>query len=145
MSRGDMPLYSGSKQLHAKPMTLGDYNAYRGWQQPAGEDPAAQGYLVEYVDGGKPNDERHEGYISWSPADVFERAYGKIESHVDRMAAELRELGERIKKLYAFIMGPGPYEDLADDEKLLLNAQGAAMMAYEGVLTMRLNKAIRPE
>ncbi|WP_228155367.1 DUF2829 domain-containing protein [Acinetobacter sp. ACNIH2] len=56
-------------------MTRGEYNDYRGWQIPENEDPTEQGYLVEYVDGGKPNDERHAGYISWSPKDVFEQSY----------------------------------------------------------------------
>lgn len=71
-------LYEGTKRLHATPMNRGDYNAYRGWQVPADEDPADEGYLVEYVDGGKPNDSRHAGYISWSPKDVFERSYKPV-------------------------------------------------------------------
>jgi len=71
-------LYEGTKRLHATPMNRGDYNAYRGWQVPADENPADEGYLVEYVDGGKPNDSRHAGYISWSPKDVFERSYKPV-------------------------------------------------------------------
>lgn len=71
-------LYEGTKRLHAQPMTRGEYNAYRGWENPADENPADEGYLVEYVDGGKPNDSRHAGYISWSPKDVFERSYKPV-------------------------------------------------------------------
>lgn len=71
----NMPLYEGTKCLFAKPMTRGEYNMYRGWVMPANENPHEAGYLVEYADGGKPNDDRHLGYISWSPADVFERNY----------------------------------------------------------------------
>lgn len=56
-------------------MTRGEYNEYRGWTIPENEDPNKKGYLVEYTDGGKPCDERHKGYISWSPADVFKDAY----------------------------------------------------------------------
>lgn len=48
-------------------MTLGDYNKFRGWDIPADEDPAREGYLVEY-DG---------GYKSWSPKEEFEKAYRK--------------------------------------------------------------------
>jgi len=73
-----MKLYEGTKQLRAKPMNKQDYCAYRGWEVPANEDATEAGYLVEYVDGGKPNDDRHEGYISWSPADVFERTYREV-------------------------------------------------------------------
>lgn len=71
-------LYEGTKRLHAQPMTRGEYNAYRGWENPADENPADDGYFVEYVDGGKANDSRHAGYISWSPKDVFERSYKAV-------------------------------------------------------------------
>lgn len=74
----EMKHYEGTKRLRAKPMTRGEYNEYRGWTMPASENPADPGYLVEYEDGGKANDSRHAGYISWSPADVFERAYHEI-------------------------------------------------------------------
>lgn len=72
---GVMTAFVGTKSVLATPMTRGDYNEYRGWQIPENEDPKEQGYLIEYVDGGKPNDDRHAGYISWSPKDVFERSY----------------------------------------------------------------------
>lgn len=70
-----MKLYYGTKLLGAKPMTRGDYNIFRGWVPPRGEDPDEEGYLVEYMDGGKPNIEGREGYVSWSPKDVFESSY----------------------------------------------------------------------
>lgn len=73
-------LYEGTKRLHAQPMSRGEYNAYRGWEVPAGENPADAGYLVEYQDGGKANDSRHAGYISWSPSDVFERSYKLVDT-----------------------------------------------------------------
>ena len=68
-------LHIGTKAVLAHIMTRGEYNHYRNWEIPENEDPSEQGYLVEYVDGGKPNDERHKGYISWSPACVFKDAY----------------------------------------------------------------------
>ena len=70
--------YIGTKVIHALPMTRQAYNDYRGWQLPDNEDGSDDGYLVEYVDGGKANDPRHAGYISWSPKDVFERAYCEV-------------------------------------------------------------------
>ncbi len=70
--------YNGAKTLFARPVTRGEYNAYRGWAAPQGEDQDVRGYLVEYADGGKSNDPRHQGYISWSPAEVFEKAYSRI-------------------------------------------------------------------
>jgi len=70
-----MQVYLGQKIIRAKPMTRLDYNQFRGWDLPADENPADEGYLVEYVDGGQSNVRGFEGYVSWSPKDVFERAY----------------------------------------------------------------------
>ena len=44
----------GLKAVNATAMTLGEYNKVQGWGLPEGQDPAAAGYLVEYLDGGKP-------------------------------------------------------------------------------------------
>jgi hypothetical protein len=70
-----MKSYLGTKLVRARPMTRLAYNALRGWEVPVDENPADEGYLVEYVDGGKSNHPDFKGYISWSPKDVFERAY----------------------------------------------------------------------
>lgn len=66
-----MRKFIGVKQIEAKPMTRGEYNAYRGWTIPADENPKDEGYLVKYND----------GYISWSPKKQFEEAYSEIEEN----------------------------------------------------------------
>ncbi len=71
----EMRPYVGTKLINAAPMTRHLYNNLRGWDTPTGENADDPGYLVEYLDGGKPNHFSFEGYISWSPKDVFERAY----------------------------------------------------------------------
>ena len=99
---GVMTAFVGTKSVLATPMTRGEYNEYRGWQIPENEDPNEQGYLIEYVDGGKPNDERHAGYISWSPADVFERSYkpAKLNSNLSfGEALEHLKKGEKVARL----------------------------------------------
>lgn len=99
---GVMTAFVGTKSVLATPMTHGEYNEYRGWQIPENEDPNEQGYLIEYVDGGKPNDERHAGYISWSPADVFERSYkpAKLNSNLSfGEALEHLKKGEKVARL----------------------------------------------
>ena len=73
-----MKRYIGTKLINAKPMSRAEYNAIRGWVVPADENPNDAGYLVEYVDGGKANHPDFAGYISWSPADVFGRAYRQV-------------------------------------------------------------------
>lgn len=71
----DQTTYIGTKVIYAKPMTRGEYNEYRGWVLPNYELSEDPGYLVEYADDNKSNHVAHQGYISWSPKDVFERAY----------------------------------------------------------------------
>lgn len=73
-----MQQYIGTKLINAKPMTRQAYNELRGWTVPADENPADDGYLVEYIDGGQANHPDFAGYISWSPKDVFERAYRPV-------------------------------------------------------------------
>lgn len=70
-----MVAYIGTKSVLATPMSRGEYCEYRGLNIPEGEDPSEPVYLVEYTDGGKPNDERHAGYITMSPKEVFDNAY----------------------------------------------------------------------
>ena len=70
-----MKQYIGTKIINAKPMTRQEYNDFRGWTLPSDENGADEGYIVEYVDGGKANTNEFTGYVSWSPKDVFEKAY----------------------------------------------------------------------
>ena len=70
-----MERYIGTKLINAKPMTRQEYNDLREWMLPDDEDGNDDGYLVEYLDGGLANHHAYSGYISWSPKDVFEKAY----------------------------------------------------------------------
>lgn len=78
MSNQKMPKYRSHKEVYATPMNRADYNIYRGWELPADENGADEGYLVEYVDGGKPNHPGHAGYISWSPKEQFDNGYTEV-------------------------------------------------------------------
>lgn len=70
-----MQEFYGTKRINAKPMTRAEYNIFRGWELPSNENGDDTGYLVEYLDGGKPNVEGFTGYVSWSPSEQFEKAY----------------------------------------------------------------------
>lgn len=100
MKKADMVYCVGIKPLKSVPMVLGEYNQLQGWEMPVGQDPNKAGYLVEYMDGGEPNHRGFDGYISWSPKDVFEKAYkvngalGFSEAH----AVTLLEDGKRIAR-----------------------------------------------
>lgn len=93
-----MNTYIGVKVINAKPMTRQEYNDLRGWQIPADENGADEGFLVEYQDGGKANHPDFAGYISWSPADVFEKSYRTISGLTFGMAIEALKLGYRVAR-----------------------------------------------
>ncbi len=108
-----MQQYIGVKLINAKPMSRADYNALRGWQLPSDENGADKGYLVEYQDGGKANHPHFQGYISWSPEDVFNRAYGRATGMTFGFALEALKRGERVcrsgwngKDMFLFVV-PG--------------------------------------
>ena len=131
--------FIGTKSVLATTMTRGEYNEYRGWTIPENEDPTEQGYLVEYVDGGKPNDDRHKGYISWSPRDVFEQSYHQAQTPQDRVRLEQRDLYDKLDKLENFLDKGQP--DFIDDEQwALLKEQQMHMDAYNDVLTKQIAK-----
>lgn len=93
-----MKQYIGTKIVKLQPMTRQEYNDYRGWTLPADEAGADEGYLVEYTDGGKPNDSRHEGYISWSPKEQAEKAYRPADGMTLGLAIEAMKLGARVAR-----------------------------------------------
>lgn len=78
-----MTEYIGTKRVNGRKMTRQEYNDYRGWKLPSDEDGTDEGYLVEYLDGGKPNHPDHTGYISWSPKLQFENAYKDVSDGFD--------------------------------------------------------------
>jgi len=116
--------YTGTKIVKAEPMELGVFvNQYRN---PYGDDiknhsRVEPGYLVEY----------ENGYKSWSPKEVFERA--------DRMINERSELRHRIVKLENFIYEGKKFLELSEREKDLLKGQVVAMRSYCDILQQRID------
>lgn len=91
-----MKQYTGTKTVKAMPMTMGE--AYERKFLKEGVRPSEcktdkAGYLVEYED----------GYQSWSPADVFEKAYKPSETRLDRLRIECDELRAYSKDLDAYL------------------------------------------
>lgn len=93
-----MKNYIGTKLIRATPMSREDYNTLRGWTVPADENPTDAGYLVEYLDGGKPNHASFNGYISWSPAEQFEAAYRPSTGLNFGLALEALKAGKRVAR-----------------------------------------------
>lgn len=93
-----MKKYIGTKVINAKPMNRLEYNNFRGWKLPEDENGSDEGYLVEYSDGGKSNTAEFAGYISWSPKDVFEKAYREVNGMSFGLAIEAAKLGLKIAR-----------------------------------------------
>lgn len=133
-----MKKFIGTKQVSAEAMTLGEFIKKTG-RNPYANDPELhgnneKGYIVEYED----------GYKSWSPKDVFEKAYKVAETHVDRMRIELKELRERMKKLQDFLLSEKSFE-VKEDELYDLNCQYDLMNRYARTLLQRIRRAVKPK
>lgn len=120
-----MQQYIGTKQILAKPMTRGEYNAYRGWKIPEDENPLEEGYLVEYKDGGAPNDSRHAGYITWSPKNAFDGAYRVADGLTFGLALEAMQRGLAVSRpgldaniVFMSGMSLPPYSTQGTDRKV---------------------------
>jgi len=94
----EMIAYIGTKLIKATPMTRLHYNIFRGWDLPDDENGDDKGYLVEYTDGGEPNTNDYDGYVSWSPKEQFDNAYKKTNGLPFGLAVDAAKLGFRIAR-----------------------------------------------
>lgn len=115
-------LHFGTKLILAVPMTRLEYNEYRGWELPEDEDGGDDGFLVEYIDGGKPNHANHKGYISWSPTQVFNSAYKPSGEMSFGMAIEAAKRGYKVARtnwngsgMFAYIVPANSYPVTSTD------------------------------
>lgn len=83
-----MENYVGTKVVEAEPMNRGDYNIHRGWKIPSDENPNDEGYLLKYPD----------GYVSWSPKEVFEKAYHSADAMTFGEAIAAMKQGARVAR-----------------------------------------------
>lgn len=118
-----MKRYIGVKEINATPMTRRAYNELRDWVLPANENGDDEGFLVEYIDGGSPNHPDYSGYISWSPKDVFNRAYRVADGMTFGLALEALKLGHKIAR--KGWNGKGMWLSLSAD-----NLGGAPLVRY---------------
>ena len=136
-----MNKYIGTKEVLAKPMTRREYNDYRGRELPSDENPNDEGYLVEYLNGGKPNDARHEGYISWSPVDVFNNAYKPADTFLDRLKLELEEVQTRLDGLTKTLNVETKPSFVSDEQWVLMSRQQFHMRMYAQIIGQRIDLA----
>lgn len=135
--------FIGTKIIIAEAMTRAAYVAFRGWQLPADENGADEGYLVEYEPDGKPNVEGRAGYVSWTPKAAFDAAYKSrplvpgLLPHQQRVVDECAEMNERTGKLGAFI-ATDIFATLDQAEKDRLVKQAGLMNQLVNVLSERI-------
>jgi hypothetical protein len=141
-----MRKFIGTKVVLATSMTRGDYNHYRGWDIPADENPEDAGYLVEYTDGGKANHPDHKGYISWSPADVFERAYEATSGNSFDFGVVVAGLkaGYRFTRKgwnganqFIYLVGEGRYPAATHAGQMIANGQPDGLVPYRPYVALR--------
>ena len=110
--------------------------------------------MVEYLDGGQANHPDHNGYISWSPKDVFERAYkiSRVDMHfknqpphVQRMLKEWYELKTKYDAGRGFCDREANSEtrqtNISEEDWTLLRDQLNSMFEYLVILTKRIERA----
>ena len=93
-----MQHFVGLKRILGKQMTRAEYCAYQGWELPEDENGEDDGYLVEYLDGGKGNHADHVGYISWSPLEVFGLSYRPVDAMPFGFAIEALKGGFKLAR-----------------------------------------------
>lgn len=106
------------------------------WEQ---EKDGQAGYSVKYED----------GYVSWSPKEVFEKSYialghevEQLPDYAQRVVAEHAELNQRLKDLVKFLdhQNNGGYVTQVSDAQMgLLEEQQDLMTALENVLKRRID------
>ena len=146
-----MKKYLGVKLIEAEPMSKGEAwsrnlvkvdTATELTEEQSEKLYKTDGYKVVYED----------GYTSWSPKDVFEKAYREIKTmddlpqllnevipeHQERVLDEMFELNKKITKLDFFIENSEIFKKLEEDEKIRLIQQVRAMEYYFSVLIERI-------
>ncbi len=123
-----MKKFIGTKTIEAEPMTM--VEAYEKNLLKVGRTPNQEqneGYHVIY----------EGGYESWSPKDVFEKAYKCADTFVDRLQIELGDLTEKAEKLNAFL-DTDIFKGLSKQKQTLLFAQYGLMQSYCHILKERI-------
>lgn len=85
------------------------------------------GYLVKYED----------GYESWSPMEVFEKAYHCTETYIDRLQIEYNTEAEKLNKLIAFTRSE-LFNKLPEYKKKKLYIQEKIMRDFVNILSERI-------
>ena len=119
-----MKKYIGTKQIEAESMTRGDaWGKHLLREKPSTENFDDEGYHVRYED----------GYESWSPKDVFEKAYKVADTPLDRMYIEYNELMDKHNKLALFLGRKDAVEIAGENQVTLMEVQKGVSSFLVGI------------
>lgn len=127
-----MKKYIGTKEVSATPAWRAGGKVYPKDGPVPRSMNREDGYKVIYED----------GYGSWSPREVFEKAYRVAETYLDRLHIEDTDLSEKYEKCNAFVESDKFRETIKEDyPAFLLYLQREAMGSYLGTLHNRIEYA----
>lgn len=132
-----MKQYTGTKTIKACPMSLGEAEKMLGRRidtSAVENRENVEGFLVEYAD----------GYRSWSPKEVFEKAYRVSETFLDRMNIEREQLKQRYLDGLKFSFSQD-FQKLPDNKRTALCNQLDCMKQYLYMLSYRIGLESVPE
>lgn len=128
-----MKKYLGTKLVTAKPMTRAEAEVVLvKFIKPAKQEYSGEGYLVRYED----------GYQSWSPKEVFDKAYKPADNFLDRLIIERDEVQQRLSSLTSALMQEDFQEKVGSKQYYWMQEQRNAMEIYVEVLNKRITHAI---
>ena len=135
-------IYVGTKKVYPTAMTRAEYYLKLELRVPLNEDATEKGYMVEYLEGGKPNTSFSNMYVSWSPKDVFDKSYfvekdKKTAEILLRLNLELKELVSKYDALTLFLDSPQA-TTIPSVQLKLLTIQEPVMSAYISILQLRI-------
>ncbi|MBT1285926.1 DUF2829 domain-containing protein [Phocaeicola dorei] len=130
-----MKKYIGTKQVEAEPMTVSEFYQLTHQSQYGDmvEDGKGDlnGYRVVYED----------GFEGWMQEDEFKKSYKVVDTFLDRLHVEMRDLYEKMDKLAPFVES-GKIDEVVTDkyQNYLLRLQHRIMSRYINVLECRIGR-----
>lgn len=127
----ELKKYTGTKQVKAEPMTLGDADKKMlvaiGSSRLSKYEKETEGYHVIYDNGNE----------TWLPKNEFEKVYHCTETYIDRLQIEYNTEAEKLNKLIAFTRSE-LFNKLPEYKKKKLYIQEKIMRDFVNILSERI-------
>lgn len=123
-----------TKEVEAEPMTMGEFYQHAEqsqYKEMAEDKDNLNGYRVVYED----------GFEGWMQEDEFKKSYKVVDTFLDRLHVEMRDLYEKMDKLAPFVES-GKIDEVVTDkyQNYLLRLQHRIMSRYINVLECHIGR-----